>query len=108
MFNNKLKFRPKAKKIKTTTTQSEDGLLPHEINLTELECGNSAKVINLQGSHSLIGKLEAMGILPGTIILKKSAIFANGPIIVEKGALQFALGYDLAQKIVVEPIDLKN
>lgn len=108
MFNNKLKFRLKAKKIKTSTTQPEYGLPPHEMNLTELANGSSAKVINIQGSHSMIGKLEAMGILPGTIILKKSAIFANGPIIVEKGAHQFALGYDIAQKIVVEPIDMKD
>ncbi|MDF2882479.1 MAG: FeoA domain [Clostridiaceae bacterium] len=72
------------------------------IYLYQLECGKSAKVIKLQGNGVLIGKLKNMGIFPGTIILKKSAILAKGPIIVEKGAMQFALGYDIAKKILVE------
>jgi Fe2+ transport system protein FeoA len=78
------------------------------INLAELECGNPAKVLNLKGSHALIGRLEAMGILPGAIIIKKSAIPAKGPIIVEKGATQFALGYDTAQNILVEPVNQED
>lgn len=86
--------------------QSKSDMQRHSdsVNLAELENGNFAKVLDFLGGSALKGKLEAMGILPGTTILKKSAIPAKGPVIVEKGALQFALGYDMAEKILVEPL----
>jgi Fe2+ transport system protein FeoA len=106
MLKNPWKFYAKAKKNKANLNQSESYLPKRKLttNLTELGSGNSAKVINLQGSHNLMGKLEAMGIVPGTIILKKSAIAGKGPIIVEKGVVQFAVGYDMAKNILVEPL----
>lgn len=85
----------------THTTQ----LFTASINLTQLENGKSAKVIKFQGGHQFVGKLEAMGILPGTIIVKKTASLMKGPIVIEKGEMQFAIGYAMAQKIIVEPID---
>ncbi len=72
------------------------------ICLSELECGKSAKIIKLQGNPVLVGKLKAMGIFSGTTIFKKSAIPAKGSIIVEKGVMQFALEYNIAEKILVE------
>lgn len=78
------------------------------IDLTELENGNPAKVFQLRGSRVLNGRLEAMGILPGTMIVKKSAIPAKGPIVIEKGTTQFAVGFDMARNILVEPVEQKN
>jgi len=75
------------------------------INLTQLGNGKSAKVIKFQGGRHFVGKLEAMGIIPGTIIVKKTASLMKGPIVIEKGEMQFAIGYAMAQKIMVEPID---
>jgi Fe2+ transport system protein FeoA len=78
------------------------------INLTELETGRPAKVRKLQGSPALTARLRSMGIHPGTLIIKKSAILAKGPIVVEKGSMQFAVGYDMAENILVEPAKQKN
>lgn len=75
------------------------------INLTQLGNGKSAKVIKFQGGRYFISKLEAMGIVPGTTILKKTASLMKGPIVIEKGEMQFAIGYAMAQKIIIEPID---
>lgn len=75
------------------------------VSLTQLGSGKSAKLLKLHGNPMLIAKLEAMGILPGTIITKKSAILGKGPIVLEKDTIQFAIGYDLAQEILVEPIN---
>lgn len=74
------------------------------VNLTEIEVGKSAKVRELHGNPSLTKTLKAMGIIPNAIIIKKSAISAEGPIIVEKGSMQFAVGYDMAINIIVDPI----
>lgn len=100
MFKNIWKHHVK----NTDITQFENNIVNSNpfICLSELECGKSAKVIKLQGNPVLAGKLEAMGIFSGTTIFKKSAIPAKGAIIVEKGVMQFALGYNIAEKILVE------
>lgn len=76
------------------------------INLTQLKNGGSAKVIEIQGGLQVVGKLEAMGIVPGTIIVKKTASLMKGPIVIEKGEMQFAIGYAMAQGIIVQPLSL--
>jgi Fe2+ transport system protein FeoA len=88
--------------IKNTDTARQ---VVASINLTQIENGRSAKVLKLQGGHQVVGKLEAMGVVPGTIIVKKTAALMKGPIVIEKGVMQFAIGYGMAQGIVVEPID---
>lgn len=79
----------------------------NQINVTQLDNGKSAKVVELRDNSEIMSKLEAMGIIPGAIITKKSAILSKGPIILEKEHMQFAIGYDLAQKIIVEPVNLE-
>lgn len=74
----------------------------HYIYLSELECGKYARITKFENNTILIDKLNAMGIFSGTIILKKSALPAKGSIIIERGTMQFALGYNIAEKILVE------
>jgi len=54
------------------------------------------------------GKIEsimkAMGMLPGTTIVKKSSTALSGPIILEKNGVQFAIGKSTARKIIVKPL----
>ena len=104
MLKNIWKREIKSKDINSDNTQLDKDITisNHPVCLSELECGNSVKVIKLQGNRVLIDKLKAMGIYAGITIIKKSAILAKGPIIVEKGAMQFALGYDIAKNIIVE------
>ncbi|MDV3427998.1 MAG: ferrous iron transport protein A [Bacillota bacterium] len=103
MIKNIWKREIKNKGINSDKAQLDKDITgSYSIRLSELQCGNSAKVIKLQGNGVLMDKLKAMGIYAGTIIVKKSAIPAKGPIIVEKGAMQFALGYDIAKNILVE------
>jgi Fe2+ transport system protein FeoA len=46
-----------------------------------------------------------MGIIPGTIVVKKYSSIIKGPIVLEKDAKQLAIGFGIAQKILVEPVD---
>lgn len=73
----------------------------NNINITQLNNGETAKVIKLYHNNKIVRKLEAMGIIPGTIITKKSSILSNGPIIIEKGQTQYAIGYEMAKKIII-------
>jgi Fe2+ transport system protein FeoA len=74
------------------------------INITQLDNGKSATVLELNDNSDTMRKLLAMGIIPGAVITKKSAIPSKGPVILEKDKVQFAIGYDRAQNIIVEPL----
>jgi Fe2+ transport system protein FeoA len=103
--SGKLQFHIKAKKARIDSIKVRNSQLNHNMtSLAELGSGKSAVVLELQGSRMLTGRLEAIGITPGTVITKKSAISARGPVVVAKGTIQFAVGYDMAQSILVEPM----
>jgi len=70
--------------------------------VTRLKNGETAKVVELRGSDRIIRKLEAMGIMPGMTIRKKSNSPMGGPIVLEKGGMLFAVGRGLAHRIIVE------
>lgn len=79
-----------------------------QMNAAQLKNGESAEVVKIHHNNKIISKLEAMGIIPGAVITKKSAILARGPVIIEKGLMQFAIGYNIAQKIIVKPVDMRR
>jgi Fe2+ transport system protein FeoA len=49
----------------------------------------------------LMQRLEAMGIRPGVMIKKVSNHFLRGPVIIEIGKTQLAIGHGMAVKILV-------
>lgn len=100
MFKNIFKPRVKNKSITQFKYNIDDN--NHYVYLSDLKCRKYAKIIKFENNPILIDKLNAMGIFSGTIILKKSALPSKGSIIIEKGAMQFALGYNIAEKILVE------
>lgn len=75
------------------------------IDITQLDNGKSATILEFSDNSDAMRRLLAMGIIPGTVITKKSAISGKGPVILEKDMMQFAIGFDMARKIVVEPLD---
>jgi ferrous iron transport protein A len=78
------------------------------VDLTQLDDGDTAKVVELRGGRKLTGKLEAIGIIPGATLVKVSSALMKGPIVLEKGAMQFAIGYGMAKKVLVEPLIVQN
>jgi Fe2+ transport system protein FeoA len=78
------------------------------MDVTDLVNGKMAKVKELCGSRQFIAKMEAMGIFPGSVILKKSNSIMRGPIIIERGATQLAIGHCFAKNIIVEPLRVQT
>ena len=74
----------------------------NRFDLAQINQGEIVTVINIQGGYGLIKKLETLGIRPGVRITKISAQFMNGPITIQVGNSQVALGFGMAKKIVVE------
>jgi Fe2+ transport system protein FeoA len=73
--------------------------------LARVNAGESVCVVDVLGGHGLASRLEALGIRPGTNIIKRSEMFMRGPVTVESHGAQIAIGYGMAWKILVEPID---
>ena len=74
-----------------------------QILLNQMEEGESGRVIEIQGGHGFVHRLEALGIRPGQKVTKFSAGFLRGPVTVQVGTAQIAIGFGMARRIVVEP-----
>ena len=71
-------------------------------DLTSVKAGKTVKVSEIHAGRNLINKLEALGIRPGVTIKKISSQIMHGPIIVKVGQSQIAIGFGMAQRIMVE------
>ncbi|MDA3872079.1 MAG: FeoA family protein [Candidatus Marinimicrobia bacterium] len=72
------------------------------MSLKEIQIGDKAKVIKLNGGLMFKKRAEALGIRVGSMIEKRSAQFMNGPITIKVGNTNIALGVGMAEKIIVE------
>jgi len=72
-----------------------------QTTVAQMEAGQSGKVIQVAGGHSLVRRLDAMGIRPGRQITKISSMFMRGPVTIQVDSAQLALGFGMAKKILV-------
>ncbi len=75
---------------------------PQFVALGSLPPGTRAKVSGVAGGHGATRRLEAMGIRPGVIIRKIAGQPFGGPVVVQVGRARVALGFGMAQKVMVE------
>ena len=79
--------------------------MPHRnlITLTRMQTGQSGRVVKIQGGFGVIDRLNALGIIPGKRITKISSMLARGPVAIQVDRAQLAIGYGMANKIIVQP-----
>ncbi|MFC1940056.1 FeoA family protein [Chloroflexota bacterium] len=74
-----------------------------QIALSRMEAGQNGKVVQIQGGgRGLINRLSSLGIRPGQRISKVSSMFMRGPVTIQVGNAQVAIGFGMANKIIVE------
>ena len=71
------------------------------VTLRQMHPGQRGKIIEVQGGHGLTSRLNALGIRPGKIITKVSSMFMRGPVTIQLGSTQVAIGFGMANKIIV-------
>jgi len=64
--------------------------------------GQSGVVANIEGGHGLVNRLNALGIRPGKRITKVSSMLMRGPVTIQVGNTQVAIGFGMANKIIVK------
>lgn len=72
------------------------------MTLREMKIGDKGTIRMISGGKGVHNKLESMGLREGVSIVKKSAVMTRGPVIVEVGSTQIALGSEIAEKIIVQ------
>jgi len=73
-----------------------------QITLRQMQAGQSGIVAQIQGGHDLIYRLSALGIRPGKRITKVGSMFMRGPVTVQLDSTQVAIGFGMANKVIVE------
>lgn len=72
------------------------------MTLLEMKIGQTGTISIINGGRGAHAKLESMGLREGVFITKKSAVMSGGPVIIEAGTTQIAIGSELANKIIVQ------
>jgi ferrous iron transport protein A len=67
-----------------------------------MEAGQTGMVIQILGGRGLIRRLEAIGIRPGKKVTKINSALFRGPVTLRVGQTQAAIGFGMANKILVE------
>jgi len=83
-----------------------------QITVSQMQPGQSGTVVQIVGghgyhrgrghSHGLVDRLHSLGIRPGKRITKVSGMFMRGPVTLQVGRAQVAIGFGMARRIVVE------
>ncbi|MEO0083223.1 MAG: FeoA family protein [candidate division WOR-3 bacterium] len=71
------------------------------IPLINLASDETGVIVDIVGGRGVVSRLMALGIRPGKKITKKSAMIMRGPIVIQVDSTEIALGYGIAQKILV-------
>ncbi|MBA7662064.1 hypothetical protein ES703_70087 [subsurface metagenome] len=73
-----------------------------QITLAGMQIGLSGVVVQIQGGHGLVNRLNSLGIRPGKRITKTSSMIMRGPVTIQVDRAQVAIGFGMARRIIVE------
>ena len=62
--------------------------MDRELSLAEMLSGQKAKIREIRGGIGMVRKLDALGIRPGKEIVKVSAQWMRGPVLLRIGATE--------------------
>ena len=72
------------------------------IPLTDMNSGESGRVVEFLGGAGMRTRLSSMGIRAGGMISKVSSAFNRGPVVIKVGGSQTALGHGMSYRVIVE------
>lgn len=74
-----------------------------QITVAEMYTGQKGTIIQVTGGRGLTQRLGSMGLRPGKLITKVSAMLMRGPVTIQVDNTQLAFGFGMAAKIIVTP-----
>lgn len=73
-----------------------------QTTLAGMQIGQSGVVVQIQGGHGLVNRLNSLGIRPSKRITKISSMIMRGPVTIQVDRAQVAIGFGMARRIIVE------
>ena len=73
-----------------------------QVTLRQMGAGQSGTVAQIRGGHGMVNRLNALGIRAGKRVTKVSSTFMRGPVTIQVDRVQVAIGFGMANKIIVE------
>ena len=73
-----------------------------QVTLVQMQNDQSGVVVEIQGGRRITSRLSALGIRPGQRITKVSSMFMRGPVTIQLGNAQVAIGFGMANKVIVK------
>jgi len=73
-----------------------------QTTLAQMPTGQSGTIVQIQGGHGLVNRLNSLGIRPGKRIIKTSSMIMRGPVTIQVDRAQVAIGFGMARRIIVE------
>ena len=73
-----------------------------QITLAQMQGGQRGTVVQIQGGHGLLNRLNSLGIRSGKRITKISSMIMRGPVTIQVDRAQVAIGFGMARRIIVE------
>ena len=74
-----------------------------QATLARMQNGQSGTIVEIVGGRHMVDRLNALGVRPGQKVTKVSSMLMRGPVTVRLGNAQMAIGFGMANKIVIEP-----
>ena len=71
-------------------------------SLADMKSGQSGVLVEIQGGHGMVRRLDALGVRLCKQVRKVSSMLMRGPIVMEVDGFQVAIGYGMASRIIVE------
>jgi len=73
-----------------------------QVSVARMGSGQTGTVVQITGGKGLSQRLQALGVRPGKKITKVSSMFGHGPVTVQVDNTQIAIGFGMADKIIIE------
>jgi len=70
-------------------------------DLTQVKEGVVCEIVEMTGGMGFVEKLAVMGITVGTKVKKISSQIMKGPVTIQVGNTQVAIGFGMAKKIII-------
>ncbi|HIJ70612.1 MAG TPA: ferrous iron transport protein A [Planctomycetes bacterium] len=86
----------------TGTGTDKKGFAVNRVSLLQMRPGQKGKIVEISGGYGLARKLEALGIRTGKEITKISEQLMRGPVLLQQGRTQAAVGFGMASRVLVE------
>ena len=76
--------------------------MTERIPLADMQNEETGKIVEVLGGESAKSRLRVLQIMPGVTIKRIRGTFSHGPVVLQIGNAQTALGFGLCYKVIVE------